>query len=478
MGGSDRRAQRRSRWVWAWGVLAVLLVLAAVGSLGHRDRREIDPGVASGLTPAARSPTAAPSVGIPVVRPAPAPGTAQDLGTVEGLKTFELEVVEGLLRAFPANPQVIGLAGSVYNSQGDHARAVAYWEELLKLDPGEVRAYDAMAQIALLREEHSKALDLWRQAEALEPNLSQVHYHLGQVLMLMGDPVAAIREFELDIEAAPQASESYSLAGQLCRQLGFLERAKSFFEREIVIRPDSAKAHYGLSTVCAQLGEDEAAERFLETFKALKVRDAREDQDARSAYDDLQNQLSRVARTCTAAGEICYTQGDGAAADSWWRQAAAIDTNDVISRVALATVRQRRGQLAEALPVCQELIRIEPENALRHLNLGVLQAQLQHFADAAVSFQRVCELAPDRPEGYRLLAQMKLEMDSASREALPLARRAVALEPGVASYLVLGRSCAAAADWPGARRAVEQVLALDPQNAQARALYDQLLHPN
>jgi Flp pilus assembly protein TadD len=56
----------------------------------------------------------------------------------------------------------------------------------------------------------------------------------------------------------------------------------------------------------------------------------------------------------------------------------------------LATI----GQIAEAEKEYAEVVRIEPANALAHLDLGVMQARLGQFDEALRQFEETLRLEP------------------------------------------------------------------------------------
>ena len=51
----------------------------------------------------------------------------------------------------------------------------------------------------------------------------------------------------------------------------------------------------------------------------------------------------------------------------------------------------------EALEICEELSRINPEDAITYVNIGVLNARLNRFDEALSAVEQAVALDPDNP---------------------------------------------------------------------------------
>ena len=394
------------------------------------------------------------------------------LATVEALKKRELELVNQLVGDFPGDQVSINLLANVHNNHGNRTEAQKYWEQIVLLNPSNAAAYDSLARIALLKEEHVKAVQLWEKTLQIDPNMPGVHYRLAQALMAMGRSQQAIEALKKDLEISPKASSSYFLLGQLYLQLNDYKQAKQNFKAAIQIRPDYSKAYYGLVTVCMRLEQTDEARQFMEEFKKLKAQDVRADKDRRSAYDDLEEIQSRVAETCIEAGNIYYKHSNAQKAEQLWREAAALDAGNIACRTNLAAFYQWSNNVEQALEISEQLRLLEPDNPIRHFNVGVLNARLSKFEAAEKAFQMSRELAPQQSDSYRMLAQMYMEMDRATAEALALARKAVQLEPKAENYFVLGAVFVKNNNRTEALAALKRAIELDPDNPKYRHVYE------
>jgi predicted Zn-dependent protease len=73
----------------------------------------------------------------------------------------------------------------------------------------------------------------------------------------------------------------------------------------------------------------------------------------------------------------------------------------------LAVHYQRSNQNAEALRYYEEVMRLDPSDALVHMNIGRVSLRLNQLGRAEQAFKEVVRLAPDRPEGQDALGEVR-----------------------------------------------------------------------
>ena len=94
----------------------------------------------------------------------------------------------------------------------------------------------------------------------------------------------------------------------------------------------------------------------------------------------------------------------------------------------MAEVAAGRGELDSAIAHYKEAVRLAPDAADWHVNLGLLLIRKGQFADAAVEFRGALELRPNDPEIHNNLGAM-LSRLGATRDAIAHYRRALELRP-------------------------------------------------
>ncbi|MBI4313813.1 MAG: tetratricopeptide repeat protein [Candidatus Omnitrophica bacterium] len=114
----------------------------------------------------------------------------------------------------------------------------------------------------------------------------------------------------------------------------------------------------------------------------------------------------------------------------------------------------QKGHFESALKLAQTAVRIEPGQADYHVNLGLALQSLSRTQEAQAEYERAIQIDSKSARAYSNLSSIFLIRSENSR-AVELARRAVALEPGLAqahanlaeSYWRMGRRLEAMEQW-------------------------------
>jgi len=332
---------------------------------------------------------------------------AAPIAAVDALKKEELEVARQLVRDFPNSADPIGLLGMVHQAHGNTAEAVKCWESCLELNPDLAGVYNAMGRIALERGEHEKAVRLWRKPLEINPAFPGVHNRLAHAQMDLGKPKEAIATLEKGTKIFPRDSQGYFLLGQAYMQLNEHRKAKENYERAIAIRADHRQAHYALAIACARLGQMDKSREHMATFKNLKGKHRKALSDRADAFDDLAWTRRSLARTHTDAGQVYLRHRDARKAEEHWRRAAALDPRSTLCRMELASLFRSTGRKREALDMGMELKKIDPRNAVTHLNIGILHAELKQYDAALAAIERAMALQPGNPSFRRVYELIK-----------------------------------------------------------------------
>jgi chemotaxis protein methyltransferase CheR len=110
---------------------------------------------------------------------------------------------------------------------------------------------------------------------------------------------------------------------------------------------------------------------------------------------------------------------------------------ELLQRLARAHVASGRHAAAET--VLDQLLELEPDNVVAHIELGSLLLRTHRFEEAAASYDRAHQLAPLLPEIHYLQGLVYRKLGDMQR-SLQGFRRALFLEPGFwcAAYMLAG----------------------------------------
>ena len=379
--GKKRRAQSGGWWLAAAVITGALVVgLATV--------RRSGPGT-----------TGAPSEARNV---APADPAEQE----RALREEQVQAAQKLTSKFPESDDAVYLLGLVHNEQGDSVTACSQWERSLQLDPSRADANESLGYALLLKDDYEGAEKYLRRALELDYKLVTARFRLATTFVHEGRFREAVDLFEI-VPSDSFTPEIHRLLGEAYQQLKEYDKAKSSYAAALRLNPEMAEAHYALSRISSQLGESENATNHFEQFTALKHKSETQARDVRSNYNTLVLTRQSVARTHTDVGRVYMMQGMPREAEAFWLRAAALDSTNILCRLQLAVHCQRSNQNAEALRYYEEVMHLDPSDALVHMNIGRVSLKLNQLGRAEQAFKEVVRLAPDRPEGQDALVEVR-----------------------------------------------------------------------
>jgi tetratricopeptide (TPR) repeat protein len=120
------------------------------------------------------------------------------------------------------------------------------------------------------------------------------------------------------------------------------------------------------------------------------------------------------------AGHLQEASIDSVAA-GLYDEALKLDSDNAAALLALAYLREQRGDYARALPLLERLMALQPDNGEALLRLGVNRLRIGRIDAGIEALERV--LASSQPTWIRSLAYQELGRSLADRNALESARR-------------------------------------------------------
>jgi tetratricopeptide (TPR) repeat protein len=256
---------------------------------------------------------------------------------------------------------------------------------------------------------------------------------------LLNDPVKAVR-----IEAARALADVPDAALAVTERQSAPRDAEDVRARADV--PDTASASDLQSTRRAAEGELIAAERA--------------NAERPEAHLNLASYIAR--------------KGDLGGAEESLRTAIRLDPAFIPAYVNLADVLRAAGRDADAEGLLNEALRRAPQSAPAVHALGLLKARGGDMESALRLLERATKLAPDDSRYgyvYAMGLQSAQRFDAAVRELERVQRRAPADKAVLLALAAIQRDLG---HRDGARRWLDALLALDPQDPDARALRESL----
>jgi len=263
-----------------------------------------------------------------------------------------------------------------------------------------------------------------------------------------------------------------------------VDKAKQLLRTAVAEDPDSAGPTASLAALQLATGEDEEARQLLaglsDTLEGSGVADktrlallqlragnhAKALELANAIKDD--EKFSYVGHTLAGMALANLDRGDEAVEE--FERALEIEPGNRAAALALATLHQVRGDVAQAEAVLRETL--EAAETDSHLLTGLTQMLLtQGRSEEAEQLLR--GIAERRPEdaGVKALLAQYLLMAERPAEALPVAREAAELAPESGGVVeTLGRAQLAAGEDAAAVESFERLASLRPESPNAHFL--------
>ena len=152
--------------------------------------------------------------------------------------------------------------------------------------------------------------------------------------------------------------------------------------------------------------EDES-KRAMAQFQTLNAENMHDERSRRDLAYDVLKYRRILAMTCSDAGTVYLRSGRPGRAEALLRKGAEADPKNVSCRQQLAQILMGANRLPETVPLILELIEIEPDNAIPHLHLAMVYAQLRRLDEARTAAKKALDLAPGNEDCRRFLAELQ-----------------------------------------------------------------------
>jgi tetratricopeptide (TPR) repeat protein len=365
-----------------------------------------------------------------------------------------------LLRDAPRTERLTINLSRAFGQLGYLKDAERVLKEAMQAHPDSLDLTKAMTVVLVRMHRNADAIKLVTETAKAHPNNVDEQIELFRVLVLLSQYEKARPMAAKLLAARPHDSEVLYLSGIMETEDGNPEQARTHLEEAVKLDPENNNAHYHLGVVEVQLHQWKDAvdhlqksielqiplpEAHFELAKALRgVGQADRAAEEMKTYQQLKkaHESTQAAEAAIALADKNLESGKTDEAIAKYREAIESQPNDALSRYKLSVALRKAGDTDGERTALEEAIKLDPKLAAAHNELGFLLARAGEAGGAVEHFRLAVQSAPAWTEAWVNLA---------------------------AELAVLSR-------FSEAREAVSRALALDPENADARALSDQLAH--
>ncbi|SFI00931.1 tetratricopeptide repeat-containing sulfotransferase family protein [Planctomicrobium piriforme] len=154
--------------------------------------------------------------------------------------------------------------GNLAWTSGDHAAALAAFEQALRCDPTQVNIWVAVCELLLQCHEVTPALDCLRQALQLDPSNLSARLVLGNLQKDQGEPQYAADNYRFILKHQPKHIAALLNLASVLRQEGNLDQALQLLAQAEAVEPASPLVAFNYGNALMDAGRlDDAADRYL-----------------------------------------------------------------------------------------------------------------------------------------------------------------------------------------------------------------------
>ncbi len=279
---------------------------------------------------------------------------------------------------------------------------------------------------------------------------------LGNAYNESGDLSEAIRTLREAVELDPALVPAHNTLGITLAKAGRLPEAAASFRKALELDSRSGIAYKGLGSVLSESGDLKGA---IANYRMAVELDP------------------RVAENYVNLGVALEESGNLPEAMDCFRKAVASDPGLPIARANLGHVFEKSGNMREATQHYRAALELDPESPqTNYLMANVLRMQ-GRVDQAVLHYRKALKYKPDFLEARANLGLVMLHLNKVP-DAIANLTDAVAADPrNVELYNALGEAYAKKGDAARALEFFKKALELDPANAHARSLLEQLPKP-
>ncbi|HEY3706775.1 MAG TPA: FG-GAP-like repeat-containing protein [Terracidiphilus sp.] len=230
-------------------------------------------------------------------------------------------------------------------------------------------------------------------------------------------------------------------------QHGFLEQADESFRQVVAAKPDNANAYYNLGSLNLRRNRLDEAKKYLE--KTVELRP-----DFAEAWNNL--------------GMLAAQGGNADEAIRDFQHSISIRPGYYTAHLNLGNVYRRQGALDKAEDSLRRALALRPDDPEIQYSLGMLFVRKNDFDRAAEYLEKAITLRPDYPEALNNLGVIYVRRQDYGRAEDKFLTGIKVAPKFDQSYLNLARLYAMRNDREKARDVLQQLLQLEPDNANAK----------
>src|SRR5262245_55977091 len=158
-----------------------------------------------------------------------------------------------VIRLDPKHALAYSYRGSAYRHKGEYDRAIADFDQAIKLDPKSVYAYNNRGNVYYLKGEHDRAIADYDQTIRLDPKHVAAHNNRGNAYFDKREYDRAIADYGQAIRLDPLYTAAYVGRGLAYEEKGDEARARADFNGALAVPQKDSNGKWAHDTARARL---------------------------------------------------------------------------------------------------------------------------------------------------------------------------------------------------------------------------------
>ena len=181
-----------------------------------------------------------------------------------------IATLQPMLQAEPADPNVLDLAASAYEADGNTPEAVRLLREAIVADPHNLNLYLDFANVSIDHQSFQVGVDMINAGLRAEPKAAALYVARGVLYVQLAQYDKAEADFEAADKLDPRQSVGSAAEGLAAVQENDPERALATVRSKLVKKPNDPFLLYLQADILTQRGPDPASAEFREAMASAK----------------------------------------------------------------------------------------------------------------------------------------------------------------------------------------------------------------
>ena len=351
---------------------------------------------------------------------------------------LKITLLEEALALDPGNPILLDKLFQAARDGGDErtaAKALAD-RNILVTSPGDMAALAELYQLQGQAKKRARLLAVLAKLEPEKNIWADELMSLAEKSEDQGLKLDALKELAHSSHGA-RSTEASKKLGLAYVQSGKWAEAAAAYEEAAKLDPDDVNIHRNLATVYGHLDQPQKRLGALLNASRLEPGDVGVLKDLAVMYgklgqeDKRRETLKRVVKLAPQevdALKVLARAAKGQEAVDGWEDVLRLSPEDHEGIVALIKLLQPGGASEKVVGLYEKLVKIKPQDAVAHYNLGLARMEIKRYHEAEKSLARALEL--DSQDGDILLALWEAQKaQNKTAAALETALRLIKAKP-------------------------------------------------